>query len=57
MREQTTIRLTVRPTDELDKLIREEAARRGASINQTMLYILNKIIQESESIIFPRSFS
>lgn len=40
-REQTTIRLTVRTPEELDKLIREESARRGTNINQTMLYILN----------------
>lgn len=40
--EHTTIRLTLRLPDELDKLIREEAVRRGTNINQTMLYILNK---------------
>ena len=39
---QTTIRLTVRPPEELDKMLRAESIRRGTNINQTMLYILNK---------------
>ncbi len=57
MREQTTIRLTVRATEELDKLLREEAVRRGTNVNQTMLYIINLFFQESDSSITPRSCS
>lgn len=33
-------RLTVRLPEELDKLLREEAVKRGTNINQTMLSIL-----------------
>ena len=33
-------RLTIRLPAELDKLLREEAERRGTNINQTMLSIL-----------------
>ena len=55
-REQTTIRLTIRLTEELDKLLRSEAVRRGTSINQMMLYILNRETQDS-SLISPCSFS
>ncbi len=40
-RKQTIIRLTLRLSDELDKMIREEAIRRGTNINQTMLHILS----------------
>lgn len=40
-REQTTIRLTIRLSEKLNKLIREEAVRRGTNINQTMIYILS----------------
>lgn len=38
---QTTIRLTVRIPEELDKLIRNEAVRHGTNINQIMIYLLN----------------
>lgn len=43
-------RLTIRPPEELDELIRQEAQRRGTSINQTMIYILNKYFQDSNEI-------
>lgn len=52
----TTIRLTIRLTEELDKLLRTEAVRRGTNLNQMMLYILNRGTQES-NLISPRSFS
>ncbi len=47
MREQKrlTIRLTIRAPEELEQLIRKEAARRGTSINQTMIRILNHYFQ------------
>ena len=41
-RKQTTIRLTIRANEELEKMIRDEAVRRGTNVNQTMLYILNE---------------
>jgi len=41
MKEQTTIRLTLRLTDELDELLRNESIRLGKPINQTMIGILN----------------
>lgn len=41
-REQTTIRLTLRPPDDLDQKIRLEAKRQGLSINQTILNVLNR---------------
>lgn len=47
-REQTTIRLTLRMTEELENKIRLEAVRRGTSINQTMTYILNKGFKKME---------
>lgn len=47
MKEQVTIRLTIRMNDELDSLLRKEAVRRGSSINQTMIYILNKYFYKS----------
>ncbi len=45
-RKQTT-RLTIRLSDELDKLLRKEAVRRGTNINQTMVCILHQYIQGS----------
>ncbi len=48
MKEQITIRLTIRTNDELDLLLRKEAVRRGSSINQTMIYILNEYFHESD---------
>lgn len=56
-REQTTIRLTLRPPDELDKLIRAESIKRGTSINQTMLYILNAYFCTSGREISPKCSS
>ena len=53
---EPTIRLTIRLTEELDKLLRTEAVRRGTNLNQMMLYILNRGTQES-NLISPRSFS
>lgn len=44
---QTTIRLTVRPPEELDKMLRAESIRRGTNINQTMLY---RILDTNKSI-------
>lgn len=41
-REQTTIRLTVRPPADIDKIIRKTAKERETSINQLMLTILNQ---------------
>lgn len=41
-REQTTIRLTVRPPDELENIIRDEAKAMGISMNQLMLMVLNR---------------
>lgn len=46
-REQTTIRLTIRLPEELERQIRQEAARRGMNKNQTMLYILNRYFKEN----------
>ena len=39
-RKQATIRLTIRPPDGLDKIIREEAEKEGVSINQLMIGII-----------------
>lgn len=39
-REQTTIRLTLRPPGELDEMIRIQAERKGISMNQFILGIL-----------------
>lgn len=52
-REQTTVRLTIRATQELDNLIRQEAARRGTNVNQVMLYILNRYFLNSDKSISP----
>ena len=37
-------RLTIRANRQLDSLIRQEAAKRGTSTNQVMLYIINRLI-------------
>ena len=37
---KTTIRLTIRPPDELDKLIRKEAEKEGVAINQLVIGII-----------------
>lgn len=42
MGEKTTIRLTVRPPDGLEKTIREAAEEKGLTINQLMLSVLNQ---------------
>ncbi|MCX4268488.1 MAG: hypothetical protein OSJ62_07460 [Lachnospiraceae bacterium] len=50
-REQTTIRtirLTLRLPDELDRMIRKEAIRRGTNINQTMLHILSNYFKSQK---------
>lgn len=47
-KEQTTIRLTIRAPEELEKRIRGEAARRGMSINQTMLSMLHRYFMNQE---------
>ena len=39
---EQAIRLTLRVPETLEKLIKEEGARRGTSMNQTMLYILQR---------------
>lgn len=44
-KEQMTIRLTVRTSEELNNLIRNEAVRRGTNVNQTMLHILTLYFQ------------
>ncbi len=45
-KEQTTIRLTLRIPEGLDRLIREVAVRRGTNINQTMIHILTKYFKD-----------
>lgn len=47
-KEQTTIRLTIRAPEELEERIRGEAARRGMSVNQTMLSILHQHFMNRE---------
>jgi len=37
-------RLTIRPPEKLESLIRKEAVKRGTNMNQTMLYMLNRLI-------------
>lgn len=49
-REQTTIRLTIRLPERLEKLIREEAARRGTNMNQTMLCILTRYFKGHKNL-------
>jgi hypothetical protein len=57
-REQTTmIRLTIRVPDKLDKLIRNIAEKRGKTVNQTMVSVINKYLQDSDSSILPFSSS
>ena len=41
---QSEKRLTIRAEKRLDFLIRQEASKRGTSINQVMLYIINRLI-------------
>lgn len=41
-REQKTIRLTVRPPDELEDIIRDEAKAIGISMNPLLLMVLNR---------------
>lgn len=53
MREQTTLRLTIRLPEELDRLIRDAAKCKGLSINQMMLSILNKYLQSRDKEIWP----
>lgn len=45
-KQQITLRLTLRVPEELDKLIREEAVRRGTNMNQTMLHILHQYFNQ-----------
>ena len=47
--EQTTIRLTLRLSETLNNIIRDEAVRRGMNINQMILGILNKQIRILET--------
>ena len=56
-REQTTIRLTLRMPEALERMLRAEAERRGTNLNQTMLTILNREIYSSDKTIAPNSFS
>lgn len=48
-REQTTIRLTLRLSETLNNIIRDEAVKRGTNINQMVLGILNKQIRILET--------
>lgn len=54
---QDNIRLTLRLPEELNLKIRAESARRGNSINQTILYIFNCYFHTLESGISPFSCS
>ena len=47
-RKQPAIRLTVRPSDELNQLLRREAVKRGTNVNQTMIYILNSFFKNQK---------
>ena len=47
-KEKTTIRLTIRPPDELDKIIREEAEKEGVSINQLIIGIILRWIKSHQ---------
>ena len=44
-REQTTIRLTIRMPEKLDDTVRREAERKGLSINQLLLSIINRSLR------------
>lgn len=57
MKPEKTIRLSVRTNEQLDKLIREEAERRGLTINQLMVSLLGKALYPQGSSIEPCSFS
>ncbi len=50
---QKAIRLTIRASEELDRLLRQEAVRRGTNVNQIMLYILNRYFAASDRSISP----
>jgi len=41
---QKDVRLTMRMPEGLESRLREEAAKRGTNLNQTMLYILNRLV-------------
>ena len=47
-KEQTTRRLTIRAPESLDRLIRDEAVRRGTNVNQTMLHIISRYFQNQK---------
>ena len=47
-KEQTTIRLTVRIPDELEKQVRDEAERRGLSINQMMIQMVIRYLKDHQ---------
>lgn len=47
-KEQTTIRLTVRIPDELEKQVRDEAERRGLSINQMMIQMVTRYLKDHQ---------
>lgn len=57
MTTQTTLRLSMRMPEELEQLIRQEAERRGVSMNQTMLTILRRYIQSCGKGMEPCSAS
>ena len=48
LREQTTTRLTVRVPEELEKEIRNEAERRGLSLNQMMIQIITRYLKDHQ---------
>lgn len=47
-KEQTTVRLTVRIPDELEKQVRDEAERRGLSINQMMIQMVTRYLKDHQ---------
>ena len=57
MRAQTTLRLSMRMPEKLEKLIRQEAECKGISMNQMMLTMLHRYIQSCGSKIGPCSDS
>ena len=44
-KKQTTIRLTIRMPEMLDDKVRREAARKGLSINQLLLFVINRSLR------------
>lgn len=44
-KKQTTIRLTIRMPEMLEDKVRREAERKGLSINQLLLFIINRYLQ------------